>query len=288
MGITFHEFKFLEYLTKNQTLGNVATLGRLEIVMRPIDIEGFGLKKYLSDNSFYADEIILKKFKAESLVTIDNSDFEKANLIIDLNEPLKDKINQYDTVIDFGTSEHVFNVSECLKNISKLCKINGNIIHSLPANNNCGHGFWQFSPELFFSIYSEKNGYQNTEVFIFDLTEREYIWKVEKQNQGERIELNSDIPLYIACKTMKIKDKDLHVQQSDYVFRWEDKKDNKDVSKKNVLSKFLKKIKVNIKDYILARSFFKNKLIKYEGRKFSSEKNFSKCKYLKKTSIKQI
>ena len=288
MGITFHEFKFLEYLTKNKKLGEVVTLGRLEIVMRPVDIEELGLKKYLNDNNFFADEIILKKFEAKNLITIDNSNFEKANLIIDLNEPLKGNINKFDTVIDFGTSEHVFNVGECIKNISKLCKINGNIIHSLPANNNCGHGFWQFSPELFFSIYSEENGYQNTEVFIFDLTDREYIWKVEKQNPGERIELSSDVPLYIACKTTKIKDKDLLVQQSDYVFRWEDKKNSEEKFKKNFLSKFFKKIKIHIKNYILNRSFFKNKLIKYEGRKFLSEKNFNKCKYLKKTSIKQI
>lgn len=288
MGITFHEFKFLEYLTKNQKLGEVVTLGRLEVVMRPVDIEELGLKRYLNDNNFFADEIILKKFEAKKLITIDNSNFEKANLIIDLNEPLKDNINKYDTVIDFGTSEHVFNVGECIRNISKLCKINGNIIHSLPANNNCGHGFWQFSPELFFSIYCEENGYQNTEVFIFDLTDREFVWKVEKQNPGERIELNSDVPLYIACKTTKIKDKDPRVQQSDYVFRWEDKKNSKDKSEKKFLSKILKKIKVFIKDFILSRSVFKNKLIRYEGRKFSSEKNFSKSKYLKKTSIKQI
>lgn len=288
MGITFHEFKLLEYLTKTQKLGNVATLGRLELVMRPTDIEEFGIKKYLDDNNFYADKIILKKFDAKSLVTIDNSNFEEANLIIDLNEPLKENIKQYDTVIDFGTSEHVFNVSECLKNISKLCKINGNIIHSLPANNNCGHGFWQFSPELFFSIYSAENGYFNTEVFIFDLTDREYIWKVYKQNPGERIELNSDVPIYIACKTTKIKDKELSVQQSDYVFRWDHKNIGLDVSKKNNLSKFLKKIKVGVKNLILKNSTVKNKYIKYEGRKFSSKKTFSKSKYLEKISINQI
>ena len=73
---------------------------------------------------------------------------------------------KFDTIIDFGTSEHIFNVVENLSNISKFCKNNGIILHSLPANNNCGHGFWQFSPELFFSLYSENNGFSDTE-FLF-------------------------------------------------------------------------------------------------------------------------
>ena len=47
---------------------------------------------------------------------------------------------------------------------SDLCKNGGTIIHSLPSNNNCGHGFWQFSPELFFSLYNEKNGFKNNEM----------------------------------------------------------------------------------------------------------------------------
>ena len=33
MGVTFHKFKFLEYITKSQTLGNVLTLGRQELIL---------------------------------------------------------------------------------------------------------------------------------------------------------------------------------------------------------------------------------------------------------------
>jgi hypothetical protein len=28
-----------------------------------------------------------------------------------------------------------------------------------PANNQMGHGFYQFSPELFFRVFSQENGY---------------------------------------------------------------------------------------------------------------------------------
>jgi len=65
--------------------------------------------------------------------------------------------------------EHVFNASQGLKNVTRLCAPGGQIIHSLPANNFCNHGFWQFSPELFFSLYSDKNGYSETEIFLADV-----------------------------------------------------------------------------------------------------------------------
>ena len=38
----------------------------------------------------------------------------------DLNDELNDNTKKYDTVIDIGTSEHVFNINQNLKNISKL------------------------------------------------------------------------------------------------------------------------------------------------------------------------
>ena len=100
--------------------------------------------------------IFTEIFKAKSVSSLDNSSYENADEIIDLNLPINKGYKEFDSVIDFGTSEHIFNVSQCLKNISSLCKINGQIIHCLPSNNSCGHGFWQFSPELFFQLYQRK------------------------------------------------------------------------------------------------------------------------------------
>jgi len=61
----------------------------------------------------------------------------------------------YDTIIGSGTIKHIFNTSQGLKNVTRFCAAAA-IIHSLPANNFCNHGFRQFLPELFCSSYSEQ------------------------------------------------------------------------------------------------------------------------------------
>ena len=286
MGLTFHEYKFIEHITQNNDLGNVLTLGRLEVILNTNDISNLNLSNILNNNK-YAEKIFTEIFKAKSVSSLDNSSYENADEIIDLNLPINKGYKKFDSVIDFGTSEHIFNVSQCLKNISSLCKINGQIIHCLPSNNSCGHGFWQFSPELFFSLYNKENGFDETEIFIFDLSDKKYWWKVEKQAPGERLELNSDIPLYIACRTKKIFNKaDVYVQQSDYRYLWNKKKsDSKEINKKSYLSSLLKNFKNNLKRFISGTSLLGDYYFKSEGKKFSKKKFFNKNKYLKKIRI---
>jgi len=107
-------------------------------------------------------------------------------------------------------------------NISDLCNDGGAILHALPASNYCGHGFFQFSPELFFSVYSNANGYTETEVFIADLS-RESIWfQVERPENGQRAEVTSATPLIVLCRTVKSKTfSHENVQQSDYKHVWD-------------------------------------------------------------------
>jgi hypothetical protein len=45
-----------------------------------------------------------------------------------------------------------------LLNASTFLNKNGVIIHALCANNWINHGFYQISPDLFYSLYSEKMG----------------------------------------------------------------------------------------------------------------------------------
>jgi len=52
-----------------------------------------------------------------------------------------------------------------LKYISKLCKLNGHIVHINPSNNYSGHGFYQYGVDFYASLYKERNGYIDTEIF---------------------------------------------------------------------------------------------------------------------------
>ncbi len=284
MGISFHEYKFLEHIFDYNKFGNVLTLGKQEIILDSFEKIRLNLVNNNFVNDQYIDRLLIENFNAKTVKSIDNSKFEGADIIVDMNKPIKNISEKFDTVIDFGTSEHIFNVTQNLKNISQLCKIGGTILHALPANNNCGHGFWQFSPELFFSLYSEANGFSDTEIFIFNTHNKYEWWKVNKQKAGERLELSSEVPLYMAVKTSKKFDQDsVVVQQSDYVERWNDKIELNKKNKNNI-SIIWKNIKDNFKKLFF--NFFLSKKFsdRLKGRRSIAKNNFKKNKNL--TNIK--
>ncbi len=169
----------------------------------------------------YCERFLQERMSAQSVESYDFSSFEGATHIVDMNKPLFAE-RQYDTVFDGGCTEHIFNVSQALSNISSLCAKGGQIIHVLPANNFCGHGFWQVSPELFFSLYSQNNGYSETEVFLADLRNNSCWFEVKQPVNGQRANVVSGSPLYVLCRTRKTAQfSHEHVQQSDYVHHWE-------------------------------------------------------------------
>ena len=120
------------------------------------------------------------------------------------------------------------NIPLALNNCSKLCRPGGQIIHILPANNFCGHGFWQFTPELFFSLYSEANGYIQTEVYLADVTNINTWYKVHKPKNGVRVNVHTSNRTHILVRTVLKTEEFSHynVQQSDYQELWNTKNES--------------------------------------------------------------
>ena len=279
MGMTFQTFDLLKKNVEEfGKLGNVLTLGRLGNQIDTKKLKLFGLENNKAFYKEYSDEILIEYLGAKSVDSIDNSDFESANIIHDMNNEFDDIIKKYDTIIDIGTSEHVFNINQNLKNISKLCKTGGRIIHCLPANNQCGHGFWQFSPELFFGLYDESNGYQSTNLYLIDSYNDKSYWQIKKKPKEERLELNSFSPLYIFVTTVKKLENTIQkAQQSDYEYVWEKKLDNTNSIKNNKssLSVFWKEVKDKTKHFLRNNYLLKKNFSKYEKKRLFL-KNFYK------------
>ena len=279
MGMTFQTFDLLKKnINEFGQLGNVLTLGRLGNHIDRKKLKLLGLEKDKAFSHEYSEEILIKHLGASSVDSIDNSDFEKANIVHDMNEELKIIKKRYDTIIDFGTSEHIFNINQNLRNISNLCKSGGRIVHCLPANNQCGHGFWQFSPELFFSLYDELNGYQSTKLYLIDSYDARNYWQIKKKPKNERLELNSFTPLYIFVSTIKKLDNTIQkAQQSDYEHAWKKKSDNINIIeiKKSIISAVWKKTKDKIKFFFRNIYFLNKKFSRYEKKKLFL-KNFYK------------
>lgn len=263
MGIDIHALKFLNMVKLKKALGDTVTIGR-----QGLHLSESTLRRYLQNKKYkkmpYCEELLLNFFSANSVVSIDNSAYEQATFIHDMNAPLPFELKKkFDTILDFGTTEHIFDVKQALINYSSLCKPGGQIIHILPANNFCGHGFWQFSPEVFFSFYSQDNGFKDTEVYISSLTLYSKLketfagffynipivdsmfsdkWFKVKNFQNARLFFTSSAPVSVMVRTV-LSDKDCsnkNIQQSDYVHVW---KGGRVLNNFNEVSKFNNKSK---------------------------------------------
>ena len=245
MGIGNHELYFLKYLSRKISFKSVATIGRQFLVTQPDEI-----KKIVNTNQNYEGycEVLLKKeFNATSVDSYDFDDYEGADYVFDFNKDLKDN-KTYDLVLDFGSMEHIFNIPQVVKNISKLTKINGYIAHANPANNFCGHGLYQFSPEFYYSLYSEKNGFSDTEIFLAEYPDHKkdinYWYKAESLSDGKRKEFLSYYGVGSLVLTKKKMNKDtLDVIQSDYEVIYKNKDNQIKIKKENSnkIKKFLKR-----------------------------------------------
>ncbi|RST53099.1 hypothetical protein EJI01_14005 [Variovorax sp. MHTC-1] len=219
-----HEFNFLRYSKQQRDFDQTVTIGRQELHVPDSNVrDAFALSaEYKNDK--YCDQLLRDQFGAGQVDSIDYSEYEDASIVHDMNLPLPEHVaRRYDTVIDGGCLEHIFNVPQALLNCSRFCKPGAQILHMLPASNCCGHGFWQFSPELFFSLYSNRNGYRDTEVFLADLSKTSKWFRVKPPGPGERINVHSTSEAYVLVRTVLKEGAFDHsgVQQSDYAFEWE-------------------------------------------------------------------
>ena len=212
-------------------LGKTITLGRQGIhgVQQSI-VNVLGGAAFEAGSETYCDRLLVEQMGASSVDSIDMTAYEGATFTHDMNEPLPESLNAvYDSVVDLGTLEHIFDIRQALENVSKLCKTGGQILHVLPSDNFSGHGFWQFSPELFFSLYSQENGYKDTEVYLADVSGESVWYKVLPLESGQRVRLHTSSPTYVIARTVKAGEKlpRPKVNQADYELAWKDRLDPK-------------------------------------------------------------
>jgi len=225
MGIHLHTLKFLKFASKKQPLGRVGTMGRQGLYVPKDKLKAIMKFGQEIDYGPYCEEFLKAKFGATTVESFDKSPYEQATHIVDLNKPITTVDTTYDTILDGGFLEHIYNAPQALENISRLCADGGQILHILPATNLCGHGFWQFSPELFFSLYSEQNGYAETQVFLADVTDEDDWYEVRKPQHGESVVIVSSSSVLVLARTKRAGPfSHQDVQQSHYVHVWSGKR----------------------------------------------------------------
>jgi 2-polyprenyl-3-methyl-5-hydroxy-6-metoxy-1,4-benzoquinol methylase len=70
---------------------------------------------------------------------VDNSGYEGAALVHDLNRPIpKGWEERYDTIVDGGTLEHVFNFPQALANCMRMVRTGGRLFLFTPRTTSSG------------------------------------------------------------------------------------------------------------------------------------------------------
>jgi len=179
MPLTWKKAELLIYLThKHDLSGTFCCLGRLHpVIAYTYGIFRRQLTLYDREPNFaeaIPDQQLLANDRAffdglgyAGQESIDASDFEGATHIVDLNaDGVPSHLRErFDVICNNGTLEHIFHVPNVLRNIGTMLKAGGSVIHVAPSNNHMDHGFYQFSPTLFFDYYGA-NGFDIRDSFL--------------------------------------------------------------------------------------------------------------------------
>lgn len=184
---------------------------------------------------FVNDEFLFHSLGFDDVESIDYDNYEQPTHILDFNNEVPEEYKErYDVIYDGGTLEHIFNLPQCLKNIYKMLKPNGIIIHgTLPVNNMVDHGFYQFSPTLFHDFYSQ-NKWEIIRSYIFELprdhaTQSWLIYKYEPstiQSLSSRGYGDKRLCIWFVAKKGSKATGDVIPMQGAYLKTWEDAKYN--------------------------------------------------------------
>ncbi len=223
----------LRFLLSAYDLGlqgdSVLTLGRQSLLVTPGNVARLlqlhgraGTTPDAGAPISYADELF-RILGFNRIDSMDASAYENASIVHDLNKPVPATLHgRYELVWDGGTLEHVFNFPVALASAMQMVKVGGHLVLGTPANNQCGHGFYQFSPELFFRVLSPENGFELVRMYITGKGGPYHV--ADPASVGGRVELLNDDGALLMVHARRSRQAEIFSttpQQSDYVSAWQ-------------------------------------------------------------------
>jgi hypothetical protein len=213
-----------------------ATIGRQRLYATPSwlrrRLAAFGYRlddrdtaRLLSESDGFA-EPFLQLLGAREVVSMDASSYEGASRVLNLNDQLPaDLDGAFTTVVDAGSLEHVFDFPTAIGNCMRMVAPDGHFLAITVINNMMGHGFYQFSPELFYRVLSEANGFTVERMLVTEASSTRWYEVSDPETVGTRVQLRSFRPGYLcvaARRTRREPILETMPQQSDYVSRWDE------------------------------------------------------------------
>ncbi len=192
-----------------------ALRGARRLTLPPFDLSSIGAGQNV--------EPLFAALGARRIESLDASAYEGASIVHDFNNDVPQSLcGQFTAYLDLGSMEHVFSVAQTVLNVNRLLADGGHAIILTISNGFSGHGFYQFSPEFYFSAFSPTNGFDSTTVALID-AHRPRLWYFIRNPAvaGGRM-LVPNRSYYILCIAQKIRTVDcVAAQQSDYLSSWQ-------------------------------------------------------------------
>jgi hypothetical protein len=128
-------------------------------------------------------------------------------------------------LVDGGTLEHVFHYPTALKNAMEMVKVGGRLFLITPTNNYCGHGFFQFSPELFYRTLLPENGFVVERMIAFQAEPGSQWYEVtDPAALRKRVIMVTSAPVLLMVRARRTHEAEIFAttpQQSDYAGAWD-------------------------------------------------------------------
>lgn len=230
--------KATQFLLASRQLGvsfeQTATIGRQRLYITKSSLarrlSAFGITttsetaQHLLEEAQGYSEPLFRLLGAIRTESFDASDYEGASCILDLNQPIPtERAASFTAVVDSGTLEHVFNFPEAIRNCMQMVQLGGHLLSITNANNLAGHGFYQFSPELFYRVLSESNGFTVTRLLVTETSSPHWYEVTDPVDARGRVQLRTFRPTYLCVVAQRTAIKPIFTvppQQSDYVSQW--------------------------------------------------------------------
>jgi hypothetical protein len=236
MGIDLHGLRaLLDLYARYGEFGQTVQLGRQGLYISEHQhpeadsmLRRFGFEQTwgsIIGSDQFADEHLLPKLGANPIIAVDASSYEGAGIVHDFNNPIASEHHGcFDTLLEFGSLEHIFNLPVAIANMMRMLRVGGRLVSLCPANNWLGHGFYQIGPELPFRVYQPENGFRLASVTLTGQS-AEPIELTDQGAHGIRNEIGGTASQnYVITIAEKISDTEPFrrwPQQGDYQHAWE-------------------------------------------------------------------
>lgn len=234
MGVNLETLRCLIYAKeRGADFGFTATIGRQAI--RHTNESIVSLLKENRINIAEGDSLVQDDGFSEKLFTelgasvvdsFDYSDYENATFKHDFNMPISSQFkNKYSFLFDGGSLEHIFNFPVAIKNVMEMLKIDGVYVGIHPANNQSGHGFYQMSPEIYYRVFCQDNGFEIINILAYKAkSDKAEIYSVmDPKIVGRRVGINGLGEINLCVIAKKKENRAIFKkwpQQSDYEGMW--------------------------------------------------------------------